>query len=443
MSSKTVAIHTMGCKANQYDSAAIEGDLSQAGWKLVPFNSEADAYILNTCTVTNKADSEARQLVRKVHRLNPDASIVVTGCYAQTDPESLAEVEGVSFILGNNQKSSILDYLNQVKPLVPEIIVEDLFKEEVVFSSDFTSYSKNTRAFLKIQDGCNQFCSFCVIPYARGKNRSLEPDKILSELRKLKEQKFEEVVLTGIHLGTYGYDLDPKNSLLDLMRRIEEESPVHRVRLSSIDPEEVTDEMIDFLAQSKVFCEYLHIPIQSGEDETLKLMRRRYKSEEFTQLSFRLKDKIPEICIGTDVMVGFPFETEERFEKSCQLIEEAPIDYLHVFPYSAKKGTKAATFKEQISSSVKKERVARLLELSRKKKEKFYLNSIGKKTEIILEENSNEKDSAYLRGVSRNYLFVNIPSKDCIHQKSVVSPLIFGRPTHYEKGELFGEIIET
>lgn len=438
MSSKTVAIHTMGCKANQYDSAAIEGTLAQAGWKLVDFSSSAHAYIINTCTVTNKADSEARQLARKAHRLNPDASVIVTGCYAQTDPASLAEVEGISFILGNNQKHAILDYLNQAKPLAPEIIVEDLFKEEVVFTSDFTSYSQNSRAFVKIQDGCNQFCSFCVIPYARGKNRSLEPEKILSELKKLKGQGFQEAVLTGIHLGTYGYDLEPKTSLLDLMRRIEEESPIHRVRLSSIDPEEVSDEMIDFLAQSKVFCEYLHIPVQSGEDETLKLMRRRYKSKDFKQLSFKLKDKLPEICLGTDLMIGFPHEDEEKFEKSYRLVEECPIDYLHVFPYSAKKNTRAALFENQVTPEKKKERVARALELSRQKKEKFYLNSLGKKAEIIIEEKLNEKNGRYLRGVSRNYLFVNVPCAENLEKGCFLS-----RPTHYEKGELFGEIIQT
>lgn len=437
MPTKTVAIHTMGCKANQYDSAAIEGMLAKEGWRLVDFASSAHAYILNTCTVTNKADSEARQLIRKVHRQNPDASIIVTGCYAQTDPAALAEVEGVSFILGNNKKESILDYLHQAKPLVPEIIVEDLFKEEVVFTSDFTTYSQNTRAFLKIQDGCNQFCSFCVIPYARGKNRSLSPDQILADLERLSEQGFQEAVLTGIHIGTYGIDLDPKTDLLSLLRRIEEESPIHRVRISSIDPEEVSDEMIDFLAESKRFCEYLHIPLQSGEDETLKLMRRRYSAEEFKRLSFRLKEKIPEICLGTDIMVGFPQEDEERFEKSYRLVESSPIDYLHVFPYAAKKKTRAASFRGQIGSQVKKERVKRLLRLSNEKKEKFYRSSIGKKSEIIVEEASLSTNPDYLRGVSRNYLFVNIP-----YRKNIGKSFILSRPIYYERGELFGEIIE-
>jgi threonylcarbamoyladenosine tRNA methylthiotransferase MtaB len=440
----------MGCKANQYDSAAIEGMLAQAGWTLVDYNSLADAYIINTCTVTNKADSEAKQLIRRAHRSNPEASIIVTGCSAQTDPQSLAAVEGVSFVVGNRQKNSILDYLNQTRPLVPEIIVEDIFQEEAIFTSDFTSYSKHTRAFLKIQDGCNQMCSYCVIPFARGKNRSLAPSEVLRKLKDLSEQGFCEVVLTGIHIGTYGRDLDSPCTLLDLMRLIEEEQPVHRVRLSSIDPEEVSSEMVDFLSTSKVFCNYLHIPLQSGEDTILKLMRRRYLAADFEELVEQLKEKIAGVCLGTDVMVGFPYEDEMRFEKSYQFLEKLPLDYLHVFPYSSKKKTRAASFMGQVSNSVKRERVKRLTELSREKKEKFYRSSLGSVAEVIIEHEieatlspspqpSPVQGEGVWKGMSRNYIPVYLPIPS---QGDLKGKLVSTQIDRYEGGYVFGKVIE-
>jgi len=432
---KTVAISTMGCRANQADSAVLEGLLAQAGWRLVDFNSSADAYILNTCTVTNNADQEARYLIRRAHRKNPEASIIVTGCSAQTNPKALAQVEGVSFVVGNTQKASILDYLHQAKPLVPEIIVKDIFQEEAIFTSDFATYSKNTRAFVKIQDGCNQMCSYCVIPFARGKNRSLAPKKILEELRRLHSEGFLEAVLTGIHIGTYGRDLEEESTLLELMRKIEEEAPIYRVRVSSIDPEEVSGEMIEFLAESKVFCAHLHIPVQSGNDEILKLMRRRYTAEEFLNLSYTLKEKIPAICLGTDIMPGFPYEDESRFEKSFRLLEESPIDYLHVFPYSAKEKTRASSFQGQVSLSVKRERVKKLTELSQKKKESFYKNSLGHIEEVILEEKLSE---AWMKGTSRNYLPVCVPIQ-AQEEELLKGKLVFAPISRYDQRHVFSE----
>ncbi len=425
----------MGCRANQADSAALEGILAQEGWRLVDFDSVADAYILNTCTVTNNADQEARYLIRRAHRKNPEASIIVTGCSAQTNPKALAQVEGVSFVVGNTQKSSILDYLKKAKPLVPEIIVKDIFQEEAIFTSDFATYSKNTRAFVKVQDGCNQMCSYCVIPFARGKNRSLAPDKILQELYRLKEKGFLEAVLTGIHIGTYGVDLEEKSSLLALMRRIEEESPIHRVRISSIDPEEVSSEMVDFLEESKVFCAHLHIPVQSGDNEILKLMRRRYSAEEFLDLSLKLKEKIPEICLGTDIMPGFPYEDEERFEKSFQLLEKSPIDYLHVFPYSAKDKTRAALFQSQVPVSVKRERVKRLTDLSQAKKENFYQRALGHTQEVILEEKVGDE---WMKGTSRNYLPVCIPITGDV-EEPLKGKLVFAQISRYDHRHVFSE----
>ena len=426
----------MGCRANQYDSAVLEGMIANAGWQLVGSDQIADAYIINTCTVTNEADKEARYLVRKAHRKNPEASILVTGCSAQVNPQALAAVEGVSFVLGNSEKASILDYLNQAKPLVPRIVVDDIFQEEDFFNSSFTSYSKNTRAFMKIQDGCNQMCSYCVIPFARGKNRSLSPDLVMAELRMLSEKGFEEAVLTGIHIGTYGYDLEPEASLLDLMKRIENEKPIHRVRISSIDPEEVSDEMVEFLSSSKVFCEHLHIPLQSGDDVILKLMRRRYTGKEFQDLTWKLKEKIPNICLGTDVMVGFPYEDEERFQSSFKTIQESALDYLHVFPFAPKKKTRAENFLNQVSPSEKRRRVEILTDYSQTIRNRFLEKHVGDTLEVIVEEFHENLGGVY-KGTSRNYIPVEFVS-----DKNLKGKLVFGQICRYDAGHVFAKILE-
>lgn len=433
---KTVAIHSMGCKANQYDSAVLEGMLAEAGWNLVEASEAADAYIINTCTVTNEADKEARYLIRRSHRKNPEASIVVTGCSAQTDPDALAQVEGVSYVVGNSKKANILDYLALAKPLTPQILVDDIFQEEELFTSNFTSYSKNTRAFLKIQDGCNQMCSYCVIPFARGKNRSFSPEKVIEELARLSGQGFQEVVLTGIHIGTYGYDLNPATSLLELLKQIEIQKPIHRVRVSSIDPEEVSDEMVEFLSSSQVICEHLHIPLQSGDDTILKLMRRRYTGEEFKDLTWKLKEKIPHICIGTDVMVGFPYEDEERFESSFKTIRESALDYLHVFPYAAKKKTRAEKFLNQVGLREKRLRVEKLTEYSKELRHQFQQKSVGSQQELVIEDFHANLGGMY-RGISRNYLPVELISDHNLKGKLVLSEI-----TRYDQGHVFGKIIE-
>lgn len=435
MVTKKIAISTLGCRANQYDSAAMTGLLARAGWVRVAFDERADAYLLNTCTVTNKADSEARRLIRQAHRRNPEAKILVTGCYAQTDPEALAKVEGVSFILGNDQKDSLLDYLKRDTPLKPEIVVHDLFKEDHLFTSEFAVHGERSRAYVKIQDGCNQMCSYCVIPFARGKNRSLNPARVIEELHRLSGQGFHEAVLTGIHLGTYGRDLTPSTSLLELLRAIEEAAPIHRVRLSSIDPEEIEPEMVEFLSDTQIFCAYLHIPVQSGDDRILKLMRRRYTAAEFRHLAFRLKEKIPSLCLGTDVMVGFPYEDPQRFESSYRLIKESPLDYLHVFPYSPKKRTRAAGFLSQVGPEDKKERVKRMTELSRKKREAFYRGALGSEAEVILEEDSELP--GHYKGTSRNYLPVYFPMTAFLEKKDLVRC----RVKRIEGGLLFGEAV--
>jgi threonylcarbamoyladenosine tRNA methylthiotransferase MtaB len=337
---------------------------------------------------------------------------VVTGCYAQTHPEEVAKIEGVNLVLGNAQKASLLEHLARARLERDRvhIAVDDIFKHTELESFGMSRYTEQTRAYVKIQDGCNQFCSFCIIPFARGRSRSIPIPQVIEELRELSRHGFKEAILTGIHIGTYGCDRGDGIGLTDLLRAIAREKPIHRVRVSSIDPEEITEEMIEVLASSDIFCPHLHIPLQSGDNDILKLMRRRYSREEFLSLTERIVEKIPRICIGTDVMVGFPYEDERRFLNTFELLRVAPVHYFHVFPYSAKRGTRAAGFLGKVSAEAKKERASRLRLLSEQKAQLFRRSFLGKEVEVILErlsETSHENTSETCEewaGFSENYL---------------------------------------
>ena len=409
MSEATVAIVTLGCKANQYDASFLEAKLKTRNFRLVDFKEKADIYIINTCTVTDGADMDSRNMIRRAHRRNPEAFTIVTGCYAQTKPGEVAQLEGVDLVLGNQEKAKLLDYLEQGRPENTQIQVEDIFRQRELETFGEASYSHNTRAFVKIQDGCNQFCSFCIIPYARGRNRSVSIPRILEELSRLSTAGFREAVLTGIHIGTYGHDLSPSVDLLTLLKAIEGSRPIHRVRISSIDPEEVSDEMVGFLSSAKTICPHLHIPLQSGDDTTLKMMRRRYDRAHFLRLAERLVENMPGLCLGTDVIVGFPYEDEARFQTTFELLRDSPLHYFHCFPFSPKRGTPAAKMQGQIPMSVKRERVARLRELSDRKSLEFRRRFIGNRAEVLLERltDSGQNETSgnpEWTGFSRNYL---------------------------------------
>ncbi|MDL1873317.1 tRNA (N(6)-L-threonylcarbamoyladenosine(37)-C(2))-methylthiotransferase MtaB [Deltaproteobacteria bacterium PRO3] len=409
----TVAFATLGCKANQYDSSFLEAQLRARRFRLVDFKEKADIYIINTCTVTDRADLDSRNLIRRAARRNPEAFKIATGCYAQTKPGEVARVEGVDLVLGNDKKARLLDYLELGRPERPMIEVDDIFRQTELETFGMASYSKNTRAFVKIQDGCNQFCTFCIIPYARGRNRSIPIPRVLEELRSLSERGFREAVLTGIHIGTYGHDREPATSLLELLRAIEATQPIHRVRVSSIDPEEVSEEMVELFAGSRVLCPHLHIPLQAGDDEILRLMRRRYTVAEFAGLCERLAAKIPRLCIGTDVIVGFPYEDEARFENTYALLRDGPVHYFHVFPFSPKRGTKAAQMLGQVPPTLKKAHAARLRALSEVKSAEFRARFVGEEVEVLLEraedvcQNGGHSEAVWT-GFSENYLPVAV-----------------------------------
>ncbi len=416
MDATTVAIVSLGCKANQYDGNFLGALLEKNGFRLVDFKNSADVYVINSCTVTDGADLDSRNMIHRAHRRNPDALIVVTGCYAQTKPDQVAKVEGVNLVLGNNQKLDLLGYLRQAEKFKNglHVHVEDIFQQTQLETFGLSSHTHQTRAYVKIQDGCNQFCTFCVIPFARGRNRSVSISRVLQELRDLGERGFREAILTGIHLGTYGQDLSDSVVLEDLLEAIERERPIHRVRVSSIDPEEVSDRMIEIFSGASVLCPHLHVPLQSGDDATLKLMRRRYSVEQFQRLTDRLVEKIPRVCLGSDVIVGFPYEDQERFENTFKLLERSSLHYLHVFPYSPKRGTRAAQMLGQVSHHEKKERASQLRKLSEEKFSRFRESFLGKDVEVILERRVDEaKDGQWnalqeWTGFSENYLPVSV-----------------------------------
>ncbi|EKD41566.1 MAG: hypothetical protein ACD_73C00655G0002 [uncultured bacterium] len=395
---KKISVLTYGCRANQYDSGALEHLLNN-NFEVVHPDTTSDIVVLNSCAITEQAEMEARQMIRKIKRKNPATRIVVTGCSAQVSAGKYQNEGLADLVVGNEYKSKIVDYLVSEEGL--DLTHDRLGRFESVFYEGGIKSPKNTRSFLKIQDGCSQFCSFCIVPFARGLNRSVEPQKVLDSLYELAAKGVHEAVLTGIHLGTYGKDLNPKTDLLKLLKLIEEKKPIHRVRVSSIDPEELSDEMIEFFTDSQVFCGHLHLPLQSGDDEILRRMRRRYTAQYFEDLTNKIKKKNPDICLGTDVIVGFPGESEAQFENTYSLISNAPLSYLHVFPYSSREGTKANGFADTVSLALKKKRVARLRILSEEKRQLFYQSQIGRIEEVVVESYAKGN-----RGMTRNYIDV-------------------------------------
>jgi len=404
----TVAIATLGCKVNQFESEALMSALEQKGYGIVPFDEGADITIINTCTVTHRADFQSRQMIRRAFRSNPKSLIIVTGCYSQVEPEVMTKIEGVRYLLGNKEKGQIPELLPLMqKDELPQIQVSDIQKETVFWDIPLHSFQRHTRAFLKIQDGCDAHCSYCIVPYARGPSRSLPPEKLIEHLRVLKEKRFKEVVLTGIHIGSYGMDLTPPFPLEKLLRRIEEEKIPDRIRLSSIEPLDFSADLISFLSQSTKVCPHLHIPIQSGDDEILRLMNRNYDHFLLLDLIQKLHQSIPKLAIGADVIVGFPGETEEKFEHTYELIKSLPFSYLHIFPFSKRKGTPASQFPWRVDEAVIKKRAEKMRELGKKKRQAFYHQFLHQELRVLVEDR-REKETGRWEGFSRNYIPVSL-----------------------------------
>lgn len=382
-----VAAHTLGCKVNQYDTEAMLRVFRQAGYDVVDFDEVADVYLINTCTVTHEGDRKSRQLVRRARRRNPGAVVVVAGCYAQTSPGEVAGIEGVSLVLGNRDKGRVAELVEEAREKEEVLVsVGNIFQAREFEEIGIDGFGGRTRAAVKIQDGCNEFCTFCIIPYARGTVRSRAPEQVRSEVKRLARAGFQEVVLTGIHLGAYGRDLPGKPGLALILEKIHEVPGIRRIRLSSLEPMDAGDGVIQTMARLPKVARHLHLPVQSGSDPILQAMRRHYTTGEFRSLVAEARRLMPGIAITTDVMVGFPGETEELFAETLAFVEEIGFSRLHVFPFSPRKGTKAATMPGQVPGSVKSRRVKRLLELGDRLAREYHSRWIGREVEVLVEE---------------------------------------------------------
>ena len=396
---KRVAISTLGCKTNQFESAAMVEQLQAAGYRVVPFTEQSDIYIINSCTVTARTDAETRRLIRRARRLNPESRIIATGCYAQVAPGELEKMPELDCVLGNQEKQHISTLLESGRRSVSDIAAVSLSEPLTL-----TSFAEHTRAFLQIQNGCNSFCSYCIVPYARGRSRSVAPDDVIQGIRDLAAGGFKEIVLTGIHLGAYGLDLPKPMSLTDLVTKLDDLSIVPRLRIGSVEPNEVTDELLNLMARSMSLCPHLHLPLQSGSDAVLERMGRGYSSALFRDLVAKITTAMPDAFIGADVIAGFPGETDAEFNETVQLLEELPFSDLHVFPYSKRPGTRAAGMPEHIPPHVITERAARLRSIAAQKKHAFHNRFVGRELRVLVQQCDSK---GTCRGLSRNYVTVS------------------------------------
>jgi threonylcarbamoyladenosine tRNA methylthiotransferase MtaB len=399
-----VAFQTLGCKVNLYETEAVWSMLKDMGYERVEFNEYSDVYILNTCTVTNKGDSKSRKFIRQAVKKNPDAVVAVMGCYAQISPEEVLEIEGVDVVVGTQNRLELPQLIEKYR-LERKLIskVSDIMKTSSYESLNLDSFTENTRAFLKIQDGCNNFCSYCIIPFARGPVRSRAKDEVIAEANRLVKNGYKEIVLTGIHTGGYGLDLEDYD-FCDLLKDLERVEGLKRLRISSIEINELTDDVIDVLASSDVIVNHLHIPIQAGCDETLKRMNRKYDTIFFKERINYIRDRIKDVSITGDIIVGFPQETDEEFSKTVSFVKEINFMDLHVFPYSVRSGTKAAVMPGQISPQIKSERVKVLSEIAQLSKNKFIVQRVGQEYVVLTEMNHNQTTT----GHTTNFIHVKI-----------------------------------
>ncbi len=405
---KRLGVVTLGCKVNQYDTDSVVTQFMEAGYTIVDFHTEADVYLINTCTVTNLADRKSRQMIRRAHKQNPEAKVVIMGCLAQVSPEKMAALEGVSLLVGTSGRGGIVEKVEALGQTAPSRFVEDIFHINVFEDLPALDFSGRTRATLKIQDGCDQFCTYCKVPFARGPSRSRRRESVLQQARDLVASGYKEIVLTGIHLGLYGRDLgDGSPNLAEIGREIADIPGLARLRLSSIDPSEVTDQLIDLVANHPVLCRHFHLPLQSGSDEILGRMRRKYSSAHFREIVAKIRAQIPEVAITTDVMVGFPGETEEDFRQTRQMSEELAFSKMHVFKYSRRAGTAAARFSQQIAASVKENRSKCLIKISDTSAEAYHKTFLGREVEVLVEQ----AESGQLMGHTDNYVRVRFDTE--------------------------------
>ena len=414
---KTVAFYTLGCKVNQYETNAMEQQFIKNGYKVVDHHDFADIYVVNTCTVTNIAERKSRQMLRRVKDINKDAILVVCGCYAQVAKEELEKIPEIDIILGINEKNNILkiveDYIEKKKS--KEEIVSDVSNQNEFLDFGDVTYTEKNRAVVKVQDGCNMFCSYCIIPYARGRIRSRKIESVVSEISKIAKLGIKEVVITGIHVASYGKDFEENIGLIDLLEAINKIDGIERIRLSSIEPNIIDEEFVKRLSKLEKICHHFHLSLQSGCDETLKRMNRKYTTKKYKEAVDLLRSYFPDVNFTTDVIVGFPGETEEEFNATYKFLEEIKFYRMHVFKYSKRRGTVAEKMPNQIDGNIKEERSNKLIELSNKNENEYNESYIGKEVNVLFEEYEN----GYFRGYTTNYMMVNVPGKKEDEEKLV------------------------
>lgn len=422
---RTVAIHSLGCKVNSYEAESMEQLLKQAGYTIVPFdeNITADIYIINTCSVTNIADRKSRQMLHKSKKINPDAIVVAAGCYVNADTKKAAEDNAVDIVLGNNCKINIVEALeNYYKDKNNSEMVVDFKEKQEYEELKLDEVSTHTRAYIKIQDGCNQFCSYCIIPYTRGRIRSRDIDEIEEEVTKLVSKGFKEVVLTGIHLTSYGVD-NNKGSLLEVIMRLDKIEGLQRIRLGSLEPRVITEEFAKTLSSSKKICPHFHLSLQSGCDTVLKRMNRKYTTQEYYDKCCILRKYFNNPAITTDVIVGFPQETEEEFEATKVFLEKVHFYEMHIFKYSRRKGTVADHMEGQVDEKVKTQRSAILLELENKMSKEYRQQHIGKTEEVLIEEIVSENGKDYFMGFTPDYIRVKIACDTALDNSEYINTI--------------------
>ena len=411
-----VALHNLGCKVNAYEIEAMQQLLEEAGYEIVPFEPGADIYVINTCTVTNIADRKSRQMLHKAKKMNPEAIVVATGCYVQTGGEKLEKDEAIDLVLGNNQKINIVEALAEYAENKPghgsHVIKINQTKEYEELSIDHTA--EHVRAYIKVQDGCNQFCTYCIIPYARGRVRSRNIESVLKEVRSLAEKGYKEVVLTGIHLSSYGVDFpeEKKETQLSLIRAVHEIEGIQRIRLGSLEPGIVTREFAEGIAALPKVCPHFHLSLQSGCDETLERMNRRYRSGEYRERCELLREVYGNPALTTDVIVGFPQESEEEFQKSYDFVDGIHFYETHIFKYSRRQGTKAAAMDGQLTEAEKARRSEKMIEMHHRHASDYEKSMIGKELEVLIEEEYTNDGRTWYLGHSREYIKTAVPKSE-------------------------------
>ena len=421
---KKVALHNLGCKVNAYEVEAMQQLLENAGYETVPFEEGADVYVINTCTVTNMADRKSRQMLHKAKKMNPDAIVVATGCYAQADTEKLKEDTAVDLILGNNQKTQIVEALEEYeKEHAKQVQVIEINHTKEYEELSISSTAEHVRAYIKVQDGCNQFCTYCIIPFARGRVRSRKIEEVLSEVETLAAKGYKEVVLTGIHLSSYGVDFpkEERESLLSLIQAVSRVEGISRIRLGSLEPRIITEEFLEGIVKTGKVCPHFHLSLQSGCNKTLKNMNRRYSAQEYAEKCELIRKFYPAPALTTDVIVGFPQETEEDFEESYEFVKKIHFYETHIFKYSRRHGTKAASMDGQLTEAAKAQRSDRMLELHEIRAREYEEAMIGKKMELLLEEEIEIDGGPWYVGHSREYVRAVISKTDAHRVNDLVT----------------------